>query len=426
MEEEARSKLPNPLATRRCVGCHDTDCDLRQLQCACFWCRDCFGRYLQVKLAERYLWPPKCCHFTLRDQDVEWIQSSAILEEYRKIDREKREPPLLYCSQKQCRAILNTQNTIRGSNIIACDKCKSKTCQKCEQEHEPIESECKGPPKDAKFEALVRHEDNQAGEDLDEAFYEVQDEPGGPSRVISQRDILELAGRVIAQEAQRRRRNRQNDLDTVRRVRKENLHPEQRHDHGPSKPSSELHGQTTAIPGQSQYLPYRQRPEPSIENPLRPLPPNRDHTLIPESTSATLPPRNVAIDSLPIRLSYQGEVPINVRHPGRHRQNRTQSLSSKVRDPSQPDLSPAQQTPEVITMKQSIRQPVAPEPGRGFFAASRGDLHDSLPTEQTTPTELGSRPESEPQDEVPHTPGPSTPPSQLIPSSPPPWYPRSH
>ncbi|KAI1654093.1 hypothetical protein F4813DRAFT_399458 [Daldinia decipiens] len=494
MKEAARTNFTKPLVTRICVCCKEKVPDPRQFPCGCFWCRNCLERYLEFRIAESYRWPPMCCQFVLRDEDVEWIQSSTILEEYRKIDREKRKKPPLYCSQEQCKAILDTQNTIEGSDIIVCDKCKSKTCQKCHQGHEPIESGCKGPPKDAKLEALIRREGWQkcsrcnytisrttgcshmtcyCGHEfcyncgstwrtcdctgnLDDALYVLQQPRRGPLIEI-ERDAVRLIGRQdiinYAREARRIRRQRAQEEED--RIKKENQHPGQTHDdHASSTPSEETYRLMDATPGQSQDLPYRQRPEPLIENPLRSFSPSRGLTPIPESSLATYPPQNAAVESLLDLLSLGGPPEtgpyIDIVRPRRHR---IQSPLPEVPEvPEVPDLSlpyrsAAQRALEATTIELPTRQPIAPPAGRNprrsrrsrrsrrarrALAASRGDssqIHDPLPTEQNTPTEPGSRPESTPQDEVLNAPSPSTPPSQLspsTPSNPPAWSPRSH
>ncbi|OTB11481.1 hypothetical protein K445DRAFT_68207, partial [Daldinia sp. EC12] len=148
----------NPAKIRRCVACFEVDCDLRRFHCGCFWCRDCLAKYLQTKLAQRDTWPPKCCEFIFTEEDVKWTQSSELLEQYRKVNREKQEPRPLYCSEPRCSELLNTQNTIIGSNIVVCEKCDSKTCKKCKQGHEPTNSECEEPPMDAALTATARSE----------------------------------------------------------------------------------------------------------------------------------------------------------------------------------------------------------------------------------------------------------------------------
>ncbi|KAI0119547.1 hypothetical protein F4814DRAFT_458774 [Daldinia grandis] len=412
MEKEAQTNYANPLATKICVGCRETDRDLRQFQCGCFWCRGCLKRYLEMKLAEKYPWPPMCCRFALGDQDVEWTQSGEILEEYRKIDREKREPQPLFCSQEQCSALLNTQNAIEGSNVVVCDKCETKTCQKCEQGHEPTESECKGPPIDDSLEALTRRKGWQkcsqcnrtierAGGckhmicrcghqfcyscgsawgtctcqntfNIGNALLEVEPGSSRPGLEIRQQEILRISREQLLQRRLMRRTNLQRNPQEIEQRQKENQHPEQRHDHGPSTSSPTIHRPIGVLLGQLQYLPFRQRPEPLIGNPLHVLP---------------------ALRPMPV-------------------------------------FAPARQTSEAITMETPIRQPIAPTTDRRPFAAYGGNLsqiHDSLLIGESTPAEPESQQEPAPQHEAVEPRRPCTPPSQLspsTPSSPPPWYPR--
>ncbi|KAI1648345.1 uncharacterized protein F4817DRAFT_364504, partial [Daldinia loculata] len=273
----------------------------------------------------------------------------------------------------------------------------------------------------------------------EEVLYGTQDQRGEHPPAISRQETpkptrkLFLLNHLRKTEPQRTNGQMSQEEKEMQRRKKENQHSGQRHDdHGPLTLSEEFYRRTDPIAGQSRYLPHRQRPEPLIENPLRLLSPNRVLTTTPESSTATLPPQNVAVDRLLNHLSYQGEIPemnldINTRRPRRYRRNRIQSLSPEVHNPSASDRFLAQQTLEAqqtlaaITMELPIRQTVAPTAGRRPFAASRGgfsQIRNPLPTGRSTPTEPGSQPESTPQDEMPHASSPSTPPSQLSPSMP--------
>ncbi|KAI1803911.1 hypothetical protein F4811DRAFT_571648 [Daldinia bambusicola] len=445
MAEQSQTNHGDP-PEELCVVCLEGDHDLRCFQCGCFWCRDCLVTYVKSELATRITWPPKCCKTILTEEDISWIQSSDLFERYREVNREMEGPPPLYCSELRCSAILNTENTISGSSVVVCDKCNSKTCQKCKRGHEPTESGCVEPSIDTALTDIARSERWQTcprcnrmvdrtsgcnhmkchcghefcyecgttwrtcscGVYQEDVVYTIQPRDGSPPIWISQVQMLQYA----TQQAHRRRQARleqrqqhavdmQRDQERTQQNQKENQRPEQRHDHGPSASSS----------GQVQSLHQARTPQLLIENPLRQLPNNPAPPPSVEPALSPLRPQT-AIEQRRNYLAFRllSETPQTsgfprqasrdssgflIMHLSQHQQN-------PVPDLSQPGGSPAQQPPEEITSTATVwPRTVIPLAGRirmSSTGSTRNPFHlsDPSPTSRIVQAKPRRRWESEP------------------------------
>ncbi|KAK6952032.1 hypothetical protein Daesc_006559 [Daldinia eschscholtzii] len=265
--------------------------------------------------------------------------------------------------------------------------------------------------------------------------YEVEMGDGGPMLLIDQIQIIQLAG----QQAERNRRRarleqaerRPTDVlfgihEQMQLTQQENQRPEQRHDHGPSTSAPRLQGTIGTTDGQAQYLLHRQNPEPPIENPLRLFRPLRATIFSLEPALSPLPPQN----TIRQRRNYQLPNPlddsfraleaeraredflnnINIRHPSWYGPN-------PPIDVLHTDLSRVRQPREEV-IHRAVIPPARRIPSTGS-TSNPLQIHDPLAASQTTQAVPRRQPELAPQnEEASRASNPSTPPSQLLPSTP--------
>ncbi len=122
------------LSIADCASCSDhLPLDkLVKASCEHYYCKDCFGHFIEASLQAHDGFPPKCCKIPIDFLTVAENVSEAVFKRYDARQAEIKNATALYCGIQECGVKIENYriNGVRGS----CEACGRDTCTLCRSE----------------------------------------------------------------------------------------------------------------------------------------------------------------------------------------------------------------------------------------------------------------------------------------------------
>lgn len=121
------------LQNRICTICRETT-NVEQILsfiCGCLYCKSCLrNRFIRAIQAE-YLFPVKCCDFTVNLAHAEYLLPPDVVRNYRVKQIERGTTDRTYCSNKRCSTFITKENIQGDQAFCHYSPCHTVTCIKC-------------------------------------------------------------------------------------------------------------------------------------------------------------------------------------------------------------------------------------------------------------------------------------------------------
>ena len=133
-ETAATTAIETPLSTADCASCSDhlTTDKLIKAACEHYYCKDCFGQFIEASLQTHDGFPPKCCKIPIPFLTITTNVSAAIYSRYSARQAEIKNATALYCGIQGC-GIKIENDRINGFRAT-CAGCRKDTCTRCRAE----------------------------------------------------------------------------------------------------------------------------------------------------------------------------------------------------------------------------------------------------------------------------------------------------
>ena len=122
------------LSIADCASCSDHLPLERLVKASCdhYYCKDCFGHFIEASLQAHDGFPPKCCKIPINFLTVAENVSEAVFKRYDARQAEIKNATAFYCGIQECGIKIENYriNGIRGS----CEACGRDTCTLCRSE----------------------------------------------------------------------------------------------------------------------------------------------------------------------------------------------------------------------------------------------------------------------------------------------------
>ena len=121
-------------STADCASCgdHSTTDKLIKAACEHYYCKDCFGQFIEASLQTHDGFPPKCCKIPIPFLTVASNVSAAIYSRYSARQAEIKNATALYCGVQRC-GVKIENDRIKGVRAT-CVACRRDTCTLCRGE----------------------------------------------------------------------------------------------------------------------------------------------------------------------------------------------------------------------------------------------------------------------------------------------------
>ena len=128
--------------TAECASCCEKSGidELVKASCEHYYCKECFGAFVEASLQTHDGFPPVCCKIPLTFLTVADNVSPAVFGRYRARQDEIKSATALYCAVKKCGVKVET-DSIEGVRAT-CAACGRDTCTRCRSVF-PLEAEGK-------------------------------------------------------------------------------------------------------------------------------------------------------------------------------------------------------------------------------------------------------------------------------------------
>ena len=133
-ETVATTVIETPPSTADCASCsdHSTTDQLIKAACEHYYCKDCFGQFIEASLQTHDGFPPKCCKIPIPFVTIAENVSAAVYSRYSARQAEIKNATALYCGIQGCGVKIENDriNGVRAS----CVACWKDTCTLCRTE----------------------------------------------------------------------------------------------------------------------------------------------------------------------------------------------------------------------------------------------------------------------------------------------------
>ena len=133
-ETAATTVIETPPSTADCASCgdHSTTDKLIQAACEHYYCKDCFGQFIEASLQTHDGFPPKCCKIPIPYLTIASNVSAAVYSRYSARQDEIKNATALYCGVQRC-GVRIKNDKIKGDRAT-CVACRRDTCTLCRGE----------------------------------------------------------------------------------------------------------------------------------------------------------------------------------------------------------------------------------------------------------------------------------------------------
>ena len=133
-ETAGTTVIEKPPSTVDCASCgdHSTTDKLIKAACEHYYCKDCFGQFIEASLQTHDGFPPKCCKIPIPFVTIAANVSAAVYSRYSARQAEIKNATALYCGVQRC-GVKIKNDKIEGFRAT-CVACKRDTCTLCRGE----------------------------------------------------------------------------------------------------------------------------------------------------------------------------------------------------------------------------------------------------------------------------------------------------
>ena len=133
-ETAATTVIETPSSTADCASCSDHSTTDKLIKAACehYYCKDCFGQFIEASLQTHDGFPPKCCKIPVPFVTIAANVSAAIYSRYSARQAEIKNATALYCGVQRC-GVKIENDRIEGVRAT-CVACRRDTCTLCRGE----------------------------------------------------------------------------------------------------------------------------------------------------------------------------------------------------------------------------------------------------------------------------------------------------
>ena len=133
-ETPATTVIETPPCTADCASCgdHSTTDKLIKAACEHYYCKDCFGQFIEASLQTHDGFPPKCCKIPIPFITIADNVSITIYSRYTARQAEIKNATALYCGVQSC-GVKIKEDRIKGVRAT-CVACRRDTCTLCRGE----------------------------------------------------------------------------------------------------------------------------------------------------------------------------------------------------------------------------------------------------------------------------------------------------
>ena len=133
-QTSATTVIETATSTADCASCSDhlTTDKLVKAACEHYYCKDCFGQFIEASLQTHDGFPPKCCKIPIPFVTIAANVSAAIYSRYSARQAEIKNATALYCGVQRC-GVKIENDRIKGVRAT-CVACWRDTCTLCRGE----------------------------------------------------------------------------------------------------------------------------------------------------------------------------------------------------------------------------------------------------------------------------------------------------
>ena len=133
-ETAATTVIETPPSTADCASCGDHSITDKLIKAACehYYCKDCFGQFIEASLQTHDGFPPKCCKIPIPFVTIAANVSAAVYSRYSARQAEIKDATAIYCGVQRC-GVKIKNNKIKGVRAT-CVACRRDTCTLCRGE----------------------------------------------------------------------------------------------------------------------------------------------------------------------------------------------------------------------------------------------------------------------------------------------------
>ena len=133
-ETAATTVIETPPSTADCASCSDHSTTDKLIKAACehYYCKDCFGQFVEASLQTHDRFPPKCCKIPVPFVTIAANVSAAVYDRYSARQAEIKNATALYCGAQGCG--IKIENDRINEFRATCAGCRKDTCTRCRAE----------------------------------------------------------------------------------------------------------------------------------------------------------------------------------------------------------------------------------------------------------------------------------------------------
>ena len=130
----ATTVIETPPSTADCASCsdHSTTDNLVKAACEHYYCKDCFGQFVEASLQTHDGFPPKCCKIPIPFVTIAANVSAPVYNRYSARQAEIKNAAAIYCGVQRC-GVKIENDRIQGVRAT-CVACWRDTCTLCRGE----------------------------------------------------------------------------------------------------------------------------------------------------------------------------------------------------------------------------------------------------------------------------------------------------